>query len=83
MRTAEISSNIGECHLSDAVFICSSSHISGLTRTEEEISTYRVDELDACKVHVILGVFVDDFRVVNGFGTDVLVSCHKSAIGSR
>lgn len=35
---------------------------------------YRVDELDACKVHIVLCIFTDQFVIVNRLGLDVLMT---------
>jgi hypothetical protein len=38
-------------------------------------TTHGVDELDASKVYILFRVLVDDFCVVDCFGSNVLVSC--------
>jgi hypothetical protein len=35
--------------------------------------THGVDEFDACQVHVVLRILIDQFVIVDGLGLDVLV----------
>jgi len=70
MLTAEMSSNIGECHLRDAVFICHD--VSQYV--DHFVNTYRVDEGNASKVNVIMRIFFNDLRIMYRFRSDILVA---------
>jgi hypothetical protein len=69
--TAEMSSSIGECQRSDAVFTCKRG-VSTATASQNR-RTHGVDELDARKVHVLARVLGDDVCVVDRARADVLV----------
>jgi hypothetical protein len=50
-----------------------------LSHSAEEFGkTYGVDKGDACEVDVVLRVLFDDFRVVDGFGSNILMACARS-----
>lgn len=52
-RTAEMSSNMGECQRSDAVLICKRC-MSEWPSSGQVNDYYRVDELDTREIHVVL-----------------------------
>jgi len=63
LLTADISSSIGLCHRSEAVFIYQGDE--PWKQRQEYNRAHRVDELDACEVDIIFGVLIDKFLIVN------------------
>ena len=61
--TADMSSNMGLCHRNEAVFIYLGDEPWGWRMKGNE--THRIDELDACQVHVVLRKLIDQFIIVN------------------
>ena len=61
--TADISSSIGLCHRSEAVFIYQGGE--PWKQRQKYYGAHRVDELDARKVHIIFRVLIDQLAIVN------------------
>ena len=57
LLTADMSSSMGLCHRNDAVFTWVEGE-SRMWRMKYRV-TYRVDELDACQVHIVLRILID------------------------
>ena len=63
LLTADISSSIGLCHRSEAVFIYQGDE--PWKQRANYNRAHRVDELDARKVHIIFCVLINEFIIVN------------------
>ena len=69
--TAKISSNVGDCHLSEAVFIYRLAVSRG---TLKGLSTHGVDKIDAGEIDVLFQVFLDDLQTVDRLRSDIFVT---------
>ena len=63
LLTADMSSSIGLCHRSEADFTYQGDEPWKQRPTYNK--AHRVDELDACKVHIIFCILIDQFVIVN------------------
>ena len=66
-----MSSNIGECHRSEAVLIYEW-YVS--QDGFQDLITHGIDKFDAGKIYVMFGVFIDNLRIMNGFWFDILMA---------
>ena len=64
-------SNMGECHMSEAVLIYKFAISGGMVKG---ILTHSVNEFDPGEVDILFRVFLDDLRVVDGFQFDIPVT---------
>ena len=67
-----MSSSMGLCHRNEAVFTYLGDEPWGQRAKCDE--THRVDKPDACQVHIVLRILINQFVIMNRLGLDVFVT---------